>query len=601
MPIFDIYDDKGNRRITVDARRITLGRTADNALTIDDRQTSRCHCEVRQNAAGYVLSDLKSRNGTRLNQDIIDRPVVLRDGDEIGIGRATIRFWSSARAVDQSAPDLHQVPAQAPNRQVHASDTDAGVSAGPPPARQAKNKTAATRRENTAQADNAPIRLVETDDSPQVKPSKRSSSLRPAFAQRKAANALQLNEIIPLNHEGRPAHSVGKDASEVSQAMLRLKQLFLRGLQLQATDIHIEPKEQALAVRYRIDGYLHQLGTLDFKIAKAMYSIVKLLCNLDINKKSVMLDGSFAVQLPDRKIDLRVSIAPSTLGDKIVMRILDKNLAPRGLASLGMDPYILEQVRERTSKESSMLVVCGPTGSGKTTTVYAVLHEMNSYNRNIVTVEDPVEYKLENLTQIQVDQRHDITFASALASLLRQDPDVILVGEIRDPETARMAVQSAMTGHLVLSTVHARDSIGCIFRLLDLEVEPFMLGSALTAVLSQRLLRKLCPHCKMVFRPATKILTRMGLEELGGLELYSAVGCEKCMGIGHKGRVPVFELMSIKIRSATPLSTVPPFSDSASQPVTGYSRPYARTACENYAANSFPLKSFRQYSAKLDL
>ena len=545
MPIFDIYDDKGNRRITVDARRITLGRTADNAVPIDDRQTSRCHCEVRQNAAGYVLSDLKSRNGTRLNQDIIDRPVVLRDGDEIGIGRATIRFWSSARAVDQSAPDLDQVPAQAPDRQVPAADTNAEVSAGSPPAPQAKEKTAVTRRKKAVQEDNSPVRLVETEETPEVKRPTRSSALHPAYAKRTPVDSLQLNEIMPLTHEGRPAHPVGKDASEVSQAMLRLKQLLLRGLQLQATDIHIEPKEQALAVRYRIDGYLHQLGTLDFKIAKAMYSIVKLLCNLDINKKSVMLDGSFAVQLPDRRVDLRISIAPSTLGDKMVVRILDKNLAPRGLASLGMEPYILEQVRERASKESSMLVVCGPTGSGKTTTVYAVLREMNSYNRNIVTVEDPVEYKLENLTQIQVDQRHNITFASALTSLLRQDPDVILVGEIRDPQTARMAVQSAMTGHLVLSTVHARDSIGCIFRLLDLEVEPFLLGSALTAVLSQRLLRKLCSHCKMVFRPAMKVLARMGLEELGGLDLYSSVGCEKCMGIGHKGRAAVFELMSV--------------------------------------------------------
>ena len=356
---------------------------------------------------------------------------------------------------------------------------------------------------------------------------------------------VKINDVIPLNQDGKPAHPVGKDASEVSGAMLRLKQLLLRSFQLRATDIHVEPKQEQLDVRYRIDGYLHQVGNLDYKTAKSVYSIVKLLCNLDISKKDIMQDGSFAVKLPGRRVDLRVSIAPSTLGDKMVIRVLDKSLAPEGLDSLGMDGYILEQVRQNAYKGSSMLVVCGPTGSGKTTTVYGIVQEMNSRTRNIVTVEDPVEYKLDSVTQIQVNPRRDITFASALTSLLRQDPDVILIGEMRDAETARMAVQSAMTGHLVLSTVHARDSIGCIFRLLDLGVEAFMLGSALTAVLSQRLLRKLCPECKMKIKPAMKDLSRMGLEELGGTDLYAPVGCDACMQIGHKGRSAVFELLSI--------------------------------------------------------
>jgi general secretion pathway protein E len=258
-----------------------------------------------------------------------------------------------------------------------------------------------------------------------------------------------------------------------------------------------------------------------------------------------MLDGSFALQLPDRRVDLRVSIAPTTLGEKMVIRILDKNLAPKGLGSLGMDPYILQQVREKTSQETSMLVVCGPTGSGKTTTVYAVLQELNTSEKNIVTVEDPVEYKLQNVTQIQVNPRFNITFASALTSLLRQDPDVILVGEIRDSQTAQMALQSAMTGHLVLSTIHARDSIGSIFRLLDLGVEPFLLGSALSAVLSQRLLRTLCPRCKMKFVPAVKELNRLGLDAIAGTELYAPVGCDKCLGIGYQGRSAIFELLMV--------------------------------------------------------
>jgi type II secretory ATPase GspE/PulE/Tfp pilus assembly ATPase PilB-like protein len=222
-----------------------------------------------------------------------------------------------------------------------------------------------------------------------------------------------------------------------------------------------------------------------------------------------------------------------------------------------MDPYILDQVRRFAQLESSMILVCGPTGSGKTTSVYALLQEMNHLTKNIVTVEDPVEYKLEHVTQIQVNPHADVTFVSALRSLLRQDPDIILIGEIRDPETAHLAVRSAMTGHAVLSTVHARDSIGCILRLLDLGVEPFLLASALTAVLSQRLLRKLCEHCKMRFRPAARLLTQNHLEELVGQELYSAVGCSHCMGIGYRGRLPIFEMLPISDQLREAISKKP--------------------------------------------
>jgi general secretion pathway protein E len=528
MPIFDVYDDKEPRRIVIDEKRITIGRTEDNGVVIDDRQASRKHCEVRLSEIGYVVNDLKSRNGTMLNQDPIDRPIPLQNGDEIGIGVASIRFWERREKIPDSAAKLPMILKSSPK--TDEKSKKARRKSKPVTTRKSEeiginlNTEGATKRQEN-------MKLV-ADKTPQA----------PA----QSAGPLTLNNVIPLNHENKPAHPVSEDGQEeVSQAMLKLKEILLKSLQLAATDIHIEPKEQQLDLRYRIDGYLHRAGSLDHALARSVYSIVKLLCNLQIDKKGIMQDGSFALQLPDRRVDLRVSIAPSTLGDKMVIRVLDAELAPKGLDSLGMDPYIHEQIRVRAFKESSMIVICGPTGSGKTTTVYAIISEMNSQSKNIVTVEDPVEYKLHNVTQIQVNPKFNITFASALASLLRQDPDVILVGEIRDPQTAQMAVRSAMTGHVVLTTVHARDSIGCIFRLLDLGMEPVLLGSALTAVLSQRLLRQLCPHCKMKYKPAIKELSRNNLDELAGIDLYSAVGCDKCMGIGFKGRAAIFELLAI--------------------------------------------------------
>jgi general secretion pathway protein E len=545
MPVLDVYDDKPPRRVVIEAKRLTIGRTNDNAVVIDDRQSSRIHCEIRSGTSGFELHDLLSRNGTMLNQDTIDRPAILRNGDEIGIGNATIRFWTDRDHIDKNAPQLPTIAKSVPTKT--AVPAKPAGKAPPPKTHQAAPRPKGLTDKLTVPASGgqkapratpkaAPpaenIRLIESD-------------LLVATTPQTPKGPLTVNHIIPLNAEGKPAHPVGKDSSEVSLAMLRLKELLLKSLQFTATDIHLEPKEEHLDIRYRIDGTLHNTGTLEFQLARPVFSIVKLLCNLDINKKNIMQDGSFALQLPDRRVDLRVSIAPSTRGDKMVLRILDKNLAPDGLHSLGMDHYILEQVRQRAFRESSMILVCGPTGSGKTTTVYAILQEMNNREKNIVTVEDPVEYKLDNVTQIQANPKHNITFASALTSLLRQDPDVILVGEIRDADTAHMALQSAMTGHLVLTTVHARDSIGSIFRLLDLGVEPFLLGSALTAVLAQRLLRKLCSHCKMKYKPAVKELSRLGLDKLAGTHLYAAVGCDQCLDIGYRGRTAIFEFLAM--------------------------------------------------------
>lgn len=557
MPIFEIYDSQQPRRIRIDGPRLTIGRTMDNHIIVDDRIASRVHCEIRHSHGHYVLRDLQSRNGTRVNQDPLARPVVLQNGDEISVGHATVRFWSDVQSINPSAPEMPLIDKLKKKRESKARVSSRAVyhqTGNIPTGKQPRQPVPAAPTKAPAPAmpvaQTKPTSSADSTALGQVVKLETSNNISlPALG---PSGELTLNHILPLNAEGKAAHPTDQDASEISVAMLRLKQLLLRAFQLRATDIHIEPKEEQIQLRYRIDGYLHHYGSLDRTVTQSVYSIIKLLCNLDISKKHIMQDGSFAVQLPNRRVDMRISLAPTTMGDKMVLRLLDKSLAPQGLDSLGMEPVIFDQVRRLAHQESSMMVVCGPTGSGKTTTVYAILQDMNHADRNIVTVEDPVEYKLDNISQIQVNPRFNVTFASALMSLLRQDPDVILIGEMRDADTAQMAVQSAMTGHLVLSTLHARDSIGSIFRLLDLGVEPFLLGSALTAVLSQRLLRRLCDDCKMKVQPSTRRLADLHLEELVRHTLYNRVGCRNCMEIGYRGRIPIFEMLNVndQIREA---------------------------------------------------
>jgi len=536
MPIYEIHDEIRSRCIRTDQPRITIGRIVDNQIVISDKQASRIHCEIRHEGDSYILRDLQSRNGTVHNQDPLTDPVELKEGDEIGIGDAAIRFWLSSLKMSRESQKLPLLDI----------DTSRGEKPGPPSRHSGKGPHASDRRTargaGKEHSNLSNVKIIEQGEADLFQSFETSHLI---LSDSMIDGGLTLNNILPLNTDGTPAHEKGEDASQISVAMLRLKQVLLRAFQFSATDIHIEPREDAVRLRYRIDGTLHHSGLMDHRISKSVLSIVKLLCNLDISKQQIMQDGAFAIQLPDRRVEMRVSLAPVTYGDKMVIRILDKNVVPTGLDNLGMEPIIYDQVHKLTRRESSMMVICGPTGSGKTTTIYAILQEMNREDKNIVTIEDPVEYRLDNVTQIQINAKRNITFTSALKSLLRQDPDVLLIGEIRDEDTAQMAVQSAMTGHLVLTTLHARDTLGSIFRLLDLGVESFLLGSALTAVLSQRLLRKLCPQCKTSVRPSARALSELGLNELTNQKLYSPVGCSDCLGIGYRGRLPIFEILTM--------------------------------------------------------
>jgi len=319
-----------------------------------------------------------------------------------------------------------------------------------------------------------------------------------------------------------------------------------------ASDIHIEPKENRLEIRYRIDGILHPVLNLPRSIHPAIVSRIKILSNLKIDETRLPQDGRFHTLVGGKKIDFRVSTLPTPYGEKVVLRLLDKTTGLIQLEQLGLVDRNLELVRENIKKPYGMILVCGPTGSGKTTTLYAVLQKINTPQINIVTLEDPIEYQIEGINQSQIRPELGYTFATGLRTLLRQDPDVIMVGEIRDNETAEMAVHAALTGHLVLSTLHTNDAAGAIPRLIDMGVEPFLIASSVVLIISQRLVRKLCPYCSYEYKPTPaekieieneikKLPPTLNLKISSNFSLRKSRGCEKCNGLGYSGRIGIFE------------------------------------------------------------
>jgi type IV pilus assembly protein PilB len=317
-----------------------------------------------------------------------------------------------------------------------------------------------------------------------------------------------------------------------------------------ASDIHIEPHRNGLHVRYRIDGVLHDVMSPPKNLKAALVSRIKIVANLDIAERRRPQDGRIHLKVDGRDIDLRVSTLPTMFGEKVVMRILDQSNALISLNRLGMASDVQAQWEELASKPYGMILVTGPTGSGKTTTLYATLSKINTLDKNIITVEDPVEYQLPRINQVQVNPKAGLTFATGLRSILRQDPDVIMVGEIRDRETAEIAVQAALTGHLVLSTLHTNDAPSAFTRLIDMGIEPFLITSSVIGVLAQRLARTICPKCKEAYRPPREAVRRLSeeLAEEQDLVLYRGAGCEFCRQTGYKGRTGVYELLVVTDR-----------------------------------------------------
>jgi type IV pilus assembly protein PilB len=309
-----------------------------------------------------------------------------------------------------------------------------------------------------------------------------------------------------------------------------------------ASDIHIEPGESDLRVRYRIDGRMVEKLRPPFQMAAAISSRVKIMAGLDIAERRLPQDGGIHVMMDQRPIDLRVSTMPGRQGEKVVIRIIDNEKASMNLEKLGFGYETLKQWRKLISLPHGILLVTGPTGSGKSTSLYAVLQELNRADVNICTIEDPVEYNLSGVNQFQINEKAGFTFPSALRALLRQDPDIMMVGEIRDGETARLATQAALTGHLVLSTLHTNDAPGAITRLYNLGIEPYLVGATVCGVLAQRLVRKLCPHCREAYEPAPN--EKRQLDRLGDVPstLYRARGCSRCRNLGYAGRIGIYEL-----------------------------------------------------------
>ncbi|BCE02356.1 type II secretion system ATPase GspE [Marinicellulosiphila megalodicopiae] len=312
-----------------------------------------------------------------------------------------------------------------------------------------------------------------------------------------------------------------------------------------ASDIHIETFEKRLVIRFRADGVLREVVQPKRALAPLLVSRIKVMAKLDIAEKRVPQDGRISLRLAGREVDVRVSTLPSNHGERVVMRLLDKQAGRLDLTHLGMTPTDLDRINNLISRPHGIILVTGPTGSGKTTTLYGALESLNDHQRNIMTVEDPIEYSLPGIGQTQVNTKVDMTFAAGLRAILRQDPDVVMIGEIRDFETVEIAVQASLTGHLVLSTLHTNSAIGSLTRLQDMGVEPFLLSSSLIGVLAQRLVRTLCASCKEAYIPDEAECKVLEIDSAQPVQIYRACGCKDCKNTGYKGRLGIYEIVQI--------------------------------------------------------
>ncbi|QDU72705.1 ATPase, T2SS/T4P/T4SS family [Mucisphaera calidilacus] len=504
MPILEVISEDGVvRRFELDSEKVTIGRHADNRIKLDDHRMSRFHCELAPIAEGYQLRDLGSSNGTRIGEQAINKAIV-RPGQAFVAGRTRFRL------ID-------------PDARTAASVGGAGFPGG-----------------LAAQG----THVAEAPPQPKASPAGTLGSIK---ALTKIGRPLNYDEsrIGLINARGQTVHAAELDKQhEDARTALHLLRILIYGCaRTGASDIHVEPKGGSVLVRLRIDGTMISITQLDDNAARQMMSLVKVLCEIDLVKRAEIQEGHLKAELPDRKIDFRISFTPVQFGQKLVARVLDSNRCPAGLDDLHLPQRENDALRRAVARESGMILICGPTGSGKTTTLYAALRELDAGIRNIVTIEDPVEYELQGLTQTPVNAERDHTFSKLLRSCLRQDPDVVVVGEIRDSDTAVTAMQAGNTGHLVLSTIHAQNAVSTLVRLLDLGVEPYMVASTVTLVLAQRLVRTLCPRCRRQTPMRDEDIARLGQPAANATQRWEAVGCRGCYGTGYQGRRAIFELM----------------------------------------------------------
>ncbi len=480
----------------------TIGRHKDCDLVLDDQLASRKHCQIDRGGDGLLLRDLQSSNGTFLKGQPVRR-AKLNSGDVLRIGKTTLTLVAADAT---GLGDLDQ-----PEPLDEAALVDEEIL---PPA--------------------AAMPPVDAD------PLTRLMAMAESLPDRR----FNERQIALVNARGQISHGEQAEGDSEAEAVTLLRLILLICFRSRATDIHVEPKNEYQLLRIRVDGAMLEAARLPRETALKLTSLVKVLGNIDIAQRSIVQEGHFSARLEGRRVDYRVSFAPSVQGQKLVVRIFDTSNAPMTATDLKLPEWMRKELMRAIAADAGMVLVCGPTGSGKTTTLYALVRSLDVAQRNVVTIEDPVEIELEGVTQIPVNEAQGNTFPVLLRSLLRQDPDAILVGEIRDPETARTALQAANTGHLVFSTVHTRDTIGTIFRLLDLGVEPFMVAQGLHLVLSQRLVRLLCPACKRPVGLSEDQRTKLERTGLRPKTIYESRGCPRCMGSGFTGRRGVFEMLS---------------------------------------------------------
>jgi general secretion pathway protein E len=340
------------------------------------------------------------------------------------------------------------------------------------------------------------------------------------------------------------------DIANKAPVIRLVNSIFFESHKMRASDIHFQPSERELVVRYRIDGILYDQKTIPKKVQEAVTSRIKVMGRMDIAERRLPQDGRCTIKVGDGEIDLRISSVPTNYGERIVLRLLDKSAKVFELSEIGLTPANLKLIGKFIKYNHGIILVTGPTGSGKTTTLYASLTKINSPDKNIITIEDPIEYHLDGISQIQVSNKKGLTFAAGLRSLLRQDPDVMMVGEIRDLETARIAIQAALTGHLVFSTVHTNDSASTVTRLVDIGVEPYLVASSVVCVIAQRLVRVICPDCKSQYEPEEEEVKEIGLtledvKQRAGGKLAVGMGCTRCFNTGYTGRTAIYEVLPI--------------------------------------------------------
>jgi general secretion pathway protein E len=473
--------------VRLSQQKVSIGRHPDNAIPLTDDQASRFHAEIEPCEGGYQVKDLNSKNGTKVNETKV-KDAKLRPGDVIRVGSHEFLLERDDEEMEKSA--LSDSAAEMPT--LGPASKDAGWQAG-------------------------------ITDLINALPPKQEAA----------------PEIAIIDSQGKPSQALSGN----SDGPVAVRLLLHAAIKARATDIHIEPKQEQYHVRLRVDGNMVSVLDLPQRVGELVFGLIKAACNMRVAGRDAVLEGHFSGKFDARRVEYRVSFTPSVYGQKLVLRVLDVMNSPSSLTEVGMASYMADRVRRTAGQDHGMFLVCGPTGSGKTTTLYNALREIDRESRNVVTIEDPVEYQLDNITQIPIDEAKGNTFGGLLRSVLRQDPDVILVGEVRDEETARTAMQAAMTGHLVFSTVHAKDTIAAVFRLLDLKVESYLVANSLDLVLAQRLVRILCDHCKRPVAIAPGVATRLGKYLNGKHEMFTATGCPRCLRTGYRGRRALFELL----------------------------------------------------------